>query len=784
MAVAKRDTKTQILIVGDMVNHALLQPATKGEDYRGNTEKTGAVTLKAMIAEALSRTGKKVGKDGLNEMKKIISVHNEDVPPSELAELITVFKFFPPKSPANERDDKVLRVKAEYYTPANPSKRPKPPASNGEFFSKSSSEEKNILVVYDRSSSLRKSIKADGLGGNLSDLASNALGGVVIAIRDNLHECDEKSNSWLGIMKEKLAVDDKGRERTLTMVNADALRKCGLAITEYGSIEQSVRDVVKYRGHKYIKALLAMGDHLVVVFRETGALYLNATTNEGSIHFCPNFDRVAQEDTERFGLVPGKFTIILTSVVREIYARDGNSSGWDIAGALRLGVAAYNFHFKSGFEKDQKLGITANPLTALEKSCSLKRREEIMKVTTDTKEPSQFLLTSLNFNNWPKGLESWSRTDGLLSSFQPKDKKKEEEKLLFDIVRNGLLKAFRVPDADVKKFCDVSKPSDPTWIPMAVITCPFARFGKIKSVDPAEIATFNSLGRLIGKYLRSDQWSSPLSIAVFGRPGAGKSFAVKQILKTVSPGRKNEPLIFNLAQFDSVDQLTEAFHQVQDRALSEDEVPLVIFDEFDCHFGAPLGWLKYFLAPMQDGLFRGKAADYRVGRAIFLFSGGTSDNFKAFNEQRLNFDDQRALKTQRTTRKPSKEELVLRRRAKLDDFISRLRGYLDVSDINGSLDFPLKLRRAVILRSMLEEHAKPILRPDEAGREDIANIEEPVITAFLDAKKYEHGVRSMEAIIQMSRWIGSQFVAASLPSKDQLKSHVDLASFDKILNAV
>jgi hypothetical protein len=31
---------------------------------------------------------------------------------------------------------------------------------------------------------------------------------------------------------------------------------------------------------------------------------------------------------------------------------------------------------------------------------------------------------------------------------------------------------------------------------------------------------------------------------------------------------------------------------------------LVFFDEFDSSFEVKLGWLKYFLAPMQDEVFR------------------------------------------------------------------------------------------------------------------------------------------------------------------------------------
>jgi hypothetical protein len=60
--------------------------------------------------------------------------------------------------------------------------------------------------------------------------------------------------------------------------------------------------------------------------------------------------------------------------------------------------------------------------------------------------------------------------------------------------------------------------------------------------------------------------------------------------------------------------LTAAFHQAQDRALAE-EVPLVFFDEFDSSLNKePYGWLKYFLAPMEDGKSElpGRQGDLRI----------------------------------------------------------------------------------------------------------------------------------------------------------------------------
>lgn len=79
-----------------------------------------------------------------------------------------------------------------------------------------------------------------------------------------------------------------------------------------------------------------------------------------------------------------------------------------------------------------------------------------------------------------------------------------------------------------------------------------------------------------------------------------------------------------------------------------------------------------------------------------------------------------------------------------------------------------------MLRSILESNAKPIFRP--SGTDDKrAAIQRQVIDKFLYEWKYTHGVRSIEAVIQASRWIDGAYVLASLPDAEQLASHVTSA---------
>ncbi|UPL01791.1 hypothetical protein LCI18_012725 [Fusarium solani-melongenae] len=158
---------------------------------------------------------------------------------------------------------------------------------------------------------------------------------------------------------------------------------------------------------------------------------------------------------------------------------------------------------------------------------------------------------------------------------------------------------------------------------------PTARFGSVQTADRTEIEGYRSTAAVIHEYL-SSKVKKPLSIAVFGQPGAGKSFGVKEVIKAVLNKDKDwEPIEANLSQFLQYSDLVRVFDKVRDTSL-KGETPVVLFDEFDSVFNGPLGWLKYFLAPMQDGEFLDSGFVRPLGRAIFIFIGGTSSTFSEF----------------------------------------------------------------------------------------------------------------------------------------------------------
>jgi hypothetical protein len=291
---------------------------------------------------------------------------------------------------------------------------------------------------------------------------------------------------------------------------------------------------------------------------------------------------------------------------------------------------------------------------------------------------------------------------------------------------------------------------------------PVETVGDWSSVDRTEIENLRSVRNILDEYVQQGllggHVSGPLPIAVFGPPGAGKTFAVRQIATVLLPGRITR-LEYDLSQLQSDSELRAAFHEIRDVSL-QGRLALVFWDEFDSPLGGqPLGWLRHFLAPMADGRFREGAGFHPLGRAIFVFAGGTSPSFDAF----IRFGDER-----------------LERSAKKPDFISRLRGYVNVTGPNplNDDDVAWPLRRALTLRSLVAARAPQMLRPDPLTGEPRLDIDDGLLRAFLQVGEYIHGARSMEAIVQMSSLAGKpRFERSSLPAAQQLGVHVDAAAF-------
>jgi plasmid stability protein len=127
---------------------------------------------------------------------------------------------------------------------------------------------------------------------------------------------------------------------------------------------------------------------------------------------------------------------------------------------------------------------------------------------------------------------------------------------------------------------------------------------------------------------------------------------------------------------------------------------------------------------------------------------------------------------------------------KAPDFLSRLSGYVDITDLDhgrGKLDPAVTIRRAVRLRMVLKQSAGNLVQsfPGEKNTlHERVNIDANVLRAFLRVRAYKHGARSMEAIVKMSALSGrKRFDPSNLPPAEQLGLHVDAAEFISLLHS-
>ncbi len=286
---------------------------------------------------------------------------------------------------------------------------------------------------------------------------------------------------------------------------------------------------------------------------------------------------------------------------------------------------------------------------------------------------------------------------------------------------------------------------------------PVCRYGNLVSLDKEEIENYHTMKALLDDYsyqfdhLNNSDRLQPLSVAVFGAPGSGKSFGVKQIAG--SSGRFSVTSL-NLSQYHSPTEFFEALREsLQCRS---NQIPLVFIDEFDSELnGVSRGWLRYFLAPMQDGEFTLNGKHIEISASVFVFAGATASSFSEFLPR-------------------TDEEQEAFRLVKGNDFVSRLKGILNVKGPNPTrvTDRSAVIRRGMLLREQIVRKCPGIL---DNGT---INISRSLLSAMLSVSKYRHGTRSLELILAMSCLSGvKRFTPSCLPMDEQLNLHLNAKDF-------
>ncbi|AKB43424.1 RyR domain-containing protein [Methanosarcina vacuolata] len=575
----------------------------------------------------------------------------------------------------------------------------------------------------------------------------------------------------LPLLKGKLweKISEKYHENLIVIINANDLRKtAGIHLSKSLSWDRTAKDLVFELQRSDALNSLRQCPYLVVSFGTDGAI-LYHRRKKGEDEAFIVFDPCLLEDSFASnidGTMMG-LTSIFTATLAKQLIKEGICGLTD---GIKQGLANSRALLEIGYKiNNNSRKIIINP----------KNSSPVYKFLIESFLKLDIYENNLRYPSLNEILKESTKHNYASSSIElPTDLKNADPKF-WRILDNETLHIRQLVAREI-----VLKGNT-----KGLENVPICRFGEIETIDRAEIESYSAIKELITEFLSNPNPKNPLCFAVFGPPGSGKSLGVKQILKSIDPKEDRLKIIsFNISQFDDYQDLISAFHKVRDIALS-DKIPFVFFDEFDSDKDRQsLGWLKYFLAPMQDGEFKDGDTVHPIGNAIFVFAGGTRYTFENFvqnthdNGQTTNLPPSDDVKADKNCDQSVENESVDKvfKDAKGPDFVSRLRGFINVMGPNRQRtkyddDDTFIIRRAKVLRVLLEKD-QTAAGLFNSKRE--ISIDEGVLRAMLNVTKYKHGTRSMTALIEMSRLAGkNRFDLSALPVKKQLDMHVDADEF-------
>jgi hypothetical protein len=524
-------------------------------------------------------------------------------------------------------------------------------------------------------------------------------------------------------------------DRLIVIVSADDLRRTDIRIGRGLSWEAVAEDVSAELQGNPIAIPLTKARHIIVVFGSDGAFWFDKQQGSARARLVFDAARAEGEWTPGKGGAFGFLSCVTAAVVRELVRSNEERekrrkyTPWlDFDGALSAGL--------SGSRECRRLGHGI--------------------VYTDTEQ--RVVNPTLGFPFSPVAACINDAESEFVGAEVPFQRLSGGDWMMLDEWHGHARRGGR-PQPHVQAALAVAIGG-----PDTLGQFPVARFEALRTVDRQEIESLRTIQQLIRRYEDGGPQTKPLNLAVFGPPGAGKSFGVTQIAKAVLGSKDEDILTINLSQFDDPVDLHGAFHRVRDRVLSG-KTPVVFWDEFDSQ---SYKWLQYLLAPMQDGAFQEGQITHPIGKCVFVFAGATSPTFDEFGPR--NPEDEKQQEDFRLKKGP--------------DFKSRIVAYLNVLGPNqrqvwnrdtkrwqdDPKDVCYPIRRALFIRSQFK------LKDHQRLRLDMG-----VVQALLEVPRYKSGARSLEFICRHLREHGSDTPTRSrLPGPQLLDLHVDSKAFRAI----
>lgn len=584
-------------------------------------------------------------------------------------------------------------------------------------------------------------------------------------------DCDEPSPQWVVL---KLtgsfgktdfwnAIVGQCNKNLVVIVSAEELRRRDVRISRGLSWEATAEDLVAELRNNPIMKPLMDARHLVITFQADGAFWFDNDPKGPKSLLVFDAPRAEGEWAESQGKGSGGYgylSCLTAAVVRELCVPSDKSNPDnikpDFEAALGAGLSAIRELRQIGHGEvvvgDQK----AQPGFPFDKIVA-----QIKKPTT--KFVSALIPPIEQFGNKLNSVGGRARGHWMmLDEWQVQAQRADEGR-----PHNEAAQAVAVLGLE------------------ALERFPVAQFGKYQTVDRKEVESLRTIRQLINNYLKMTRPENPLNFGVFGPPGSGKSYIVKQIAKAVKIA-KEDVLLFNLSQFKDANDICGAFHQIRDKVL-KGTTPFVFWDEFDSQ---GYRWLQYLLAPMEDGEFQEGQITHPIGKCIFAFAGATSSTFEQFgpinpsilgNDQ-LTYLEEKKPDLLRDIEKDWRDFVL----AKGPDFKSRLVTYLNLLGMNrrqeckeengrrrwvdDPKDLCFPIRRALFMRSIFE------LKKDEKLELDLS-----VLRALLEIPRYTSAGRSLQVLCNnLKKNSTGKPVRSNLPGFELLNMHVDAARFWKI----